>query len=254
MGYILLNQGDQYMTDCVRQFGEYSEQEVQVWTRCLQPDDVVLEVGACFGLHTVALSEAVPQGGVIAIEPQRFSFLTVCANLALNSITNVNPLRIALGSEIRRIRIPVLDPRQPQNFGCMPALGHEDGEEIMAVTIDSLGLGRLNFIKLDCEGNELQALKGASATLDRFKPYIYCEYTSNRQELLDLLGGLGYECVRHAPLHAPDLQPRIGSDMMLAVHKDTMARDFTQDSWNDFYYTHSFRPADTTDVLAPNTN
>ena len=55
--------------------------------RSIQPGDVVIEVGANIGPHTVFLAQHVgPQGLVLAFEPQRILFQTLCANLALNSI------------------------------------------------------------------------------------------------------------------------------------------------------------------------
>ena len=54
-----------------------------------------------------------------------------------------------------------------------------DGEEIKLTTIDSLELERLDFIKLDIEGYELFALKGAEETIKRCKPLIAFEILSH---------------------------------------------------------------------------
>ena len=43
------------------------------------------------------------------------------------------------------------------------------------MTLDSLDLSRLDLIKIDVEGMELEVLQGAKATLERFRPIIIVE-------------------------------------------------------------------------------
>ena len=53
-------------------YGEFSEGETEIFRQIVRPGDIVLEVGANIGVHTVFLAKAVsPGGGVIALEPQR---------------------------------------------------------------------------------------------------------------------------------------------------------------------------------------
>jgi hypothetical protein len=67
------------------------------------------------------------------------------------------------------------------------------------VTLDSIDLPRLDGFKLDIEGAELAALKGAYQSLKRCKPWIICEVGKDTRldaydpsEILSLLLGLGY--------------------------------------------------------------
>src|SRR3954469_8060635 len=86
-GPMLFNINDKYIGRSLELYGEFSEPEITLLTSYLRPTDTVVEVGANVGAHTVPRAQAVSGGGeVVAFEPQRLIFQTLCANLALNSI------------------------------------------------------------------------------------------------------------------------------------------------------------------------
>lgn len=72
----------------------------------------------------------------------------------------------------------------------------EDGN-VLGVTIDelvdSLGLPRLDWIKMDIEGAEVEALKGAMKTLSRYRPTLWIEFHNTLLELKELLAEAQYE-------------------------------------------------------------
>ena len=53
----------------------------------------------------------------------------------------------------------------------------EFSESVKLVTLDSLELGRCDFLKVDTEGYEYKALLGAVKTISKYKPYIFLEST-----------------------------------------------------------------------------
>jgi hypothetical protein len=68
--------------------------------------------------------------------------------------------------------------------------------------VDSLGLPRLDWIKIDIEGAEVEALKGAMKTLRRYKPTLWIEFHDTLEELKKVLAEADYEIrgeVHHAP-------------------------------------------------------
>src|SRR4051794_7022915 len=82
MMYLL---ADQYIGRSLDYYGEYCEAEGGVFDQLVGPGQIVIEVGANIGTHTVRLGQLVgPGGAVIAFEPQRVLFYLLCANLALN--------------------------------------------------------------------------------------------------------------------------------------------------------------------------
>jgi FkbM family methyltransferase len=230
-GQMLYNIHDMYIGRSLDLYGEYSEGEVDLFRQVIQPGNVVVEVGANFGAHTVFLAQQVGTVGlVLALEPQRIVYQTLCANLALNNIANVYAMNQAAGAESGTIKVPTLDYRRENNFGGL-ALGSFDiGEDVPVVTIDSFNLQRCNFIKVDVEGMEADVLRGAASTIERFKPVLYVENDKRDKadELVRYIDSLGYNMYWHLPYYfSPNnffgnknnVFPNTVSINMICVHK-----------------------------------
>jgi hypothetical protein len=102
-GWFLANRYDEFVGAALIRYGEYGEIEHAFLTSLLAPGDSVIEVGANIGSHTVGLAKRVgPTGSVIAIEAQPAIFRILCANLALNGLSNVMPHACGCGDH--RIR------------------------------------------------------------------------------------------------------------------------------------------------------
>lgn len=201
-GPMLFNRHDMYIGRSLQLYGEFSQGECEVFRQIVRPGNTVVEVGANIGAHTVPLAQwSGPAGRVIAFEPQRIVFQTLCANVALNSLLNVHCLQQAVGSEAGSIVVPLIDYQSENNFGGLGLGSFTQGERVPLVTIDSLGLAACDFIKLDIEGMEREALLGARDTIEQFKPVLYVE--NDREDRSDALirtiSGLGYDMYWHCP-------------------------------------------------------
>lgn len=99
-GYLLYNRNDKYIGRSIEKYGEFNGLEMQLFKQICTRDSIVVEVGANIGAHTIGLARLVgPQGRVLAFEPQRLVFQTLCANVALNSLENVDCHWAAVGSQ-----------------------------------------------------------------------------------------------------------------------------------------------------------
>lgn len=207
-GPMLFNRHDMYVGASLRKYGEFSRGESELFARLVGPGGVVIEVGANIGAHTVELSRLVgPQGAVIAFEPQRLVFQLLCANLALNSCANVYALQAAIGAEPGSIAVPLLDPNATNNFGGLSLLGATGGERVPLRTIDEFGLQSCQLMKLDLEGMEVEALRGAARTIGATRPLLYVENdrAERSAELIGLLLSWNYRLYSHMPpLFSPD--------------------------------------------------
>ena len=105
-GFLLYNKNDMYIGKSIEKYGEFSQLEARVFEQICKDGDVVFEVGANIGTHTVTLAKLVGEGFVIAFEPQRLVFQSLCANLAINSISNVYAYQEAISDENGSILIP----------------------------------------------------------------------------------------------------------------------------------------------------
>lgn len=72
---------------------------------------------------------------------------------------------------------------------------HAHSVEVPALTVDGLGLGDVVFLKMDVDGGELPALRGAEGVLSRQRPALLIELEARIQPVapvVDLLSGLGF--------------------------------------------------------------
>lgn len=130
-----------------------------------EPGDHAVDAGACFGDTALDFAEAVgATGHVYSFDPLDAHLRIVEHNIRQNAVSNVTVFRTGLSD--RRVDAPAVPDRVDPGFA-------DDG--IMPVrTLDELvGAGavpRVDFIKMDIEGFELSALRGAEATLRSFRP------------------------------------------------------------------------------------
>ena len=201
-GTMLYNVHDIYVGRSFDLYGEFSEGEVTLLRQLVRPGQHVVEVGANIGAHTVALAQLVGAGGsVLAFEPQRIVFQTLCANLALNHLTNVDARHAAVGSAPGAIVVPPLDYRRANNFGGLELGTHRQGETVPVITLDSLGLERCALLKIDVEGMEQDVLAGAARTIERCRPAMYVENDRPQKSaaLIRAVDALDYNMYWHRP-------------------------------------------------------
>lgn len=199
---MLVNRHDIYIGRSILELGEFSEGEVDLFRQVVRPGGLVFEAGANIGAHTVPLAKMVgPSGRVVAVEPQRVVFQTLCANIALSSLTNVYAYCAAAGRQMGKLLVPDIDYTQDNNFGGLGLEGRTSGQEIPLITIDSLGLEKLDLLKADVEGMELDVLLGAEQTIARCRPLLYVENDRQEksEELIAHIKSLGYEAYVHKP-------------------------------------------------------
>jgi FkbM family methyltransferase len=153
---------------------------------------VVIDGGANIGPLTLYWGQGMRDWGTVtAFEPQRFIYYALAGNIALANLFNVTAVHAALSDHTGTIEVPTFDYSRPFCSGSISLLAtlpdHSKRaeelraaatgkESVPAVTIDSLGLDRLDFLKLDIEGMEPAALSGARETIARCKPIVTAEH------------------------------------------------------------------------------
>lgn len=201
---MLYNQNDMYIGRSLDLYGEYSEAEVDLFTRIVSHDDTVVDIGANIGCHTIVFGRIAKY--VVAVEPQRLPYYYLCANVALAELVNVLCLNNAVGSAPGVIAVPELDPDVWSNFGGLDLT--EPWQEmtldvrmVPVICIDDLHLPDCSFIKIDVEGMELDVLRGAANTIQQHQPILYLENDrlDKQAKLLAHVKSLGYEIWEHRP-------------------------------------------------------
>jgi|SRR5579872_5848494 len=143
-------------------------------------------------------------GSVIAIEAQERLFYCLAGNIALNNCFNARAIHAAVGGSDGVLDVPALDFQTPSRFGSMELkkrsnpefIGQTYGQAratVPALRLDSLKLARVDLIKIDVEGMELEALEGARATIERCHPILTVEIIKvDRAHLTRVLEAMEY--------------------------------------------------------------
>lgn len=235
-GRMIVNRHDRFVGRSLQTYGEFSQGEIELFQRVLRPGATAIEAGANVGAHTLFLAQAVgPTGTVYAMEPQRVVFQTLCGNLALNSVPNVQAMPVAVGSQPGTIVVPRLNYAVANNFGGVQLGQHQQGDTVPVITIDSLAVTDCALLKIDVEGMEEDVLRGAQQTIDRCQPIIYAESDrkDKRDSLFRFIDSLGYAIYWHCPrMFNPanfkgvteDLFPRIVSRNVLCISGQSTLR------------------------------
>lgn len=172
---------------------------VKLMKQYITPGSTVIDIGAHIGTHTLSMSKFVNnEGRVVTFEPQIKLYSELVMNMILNNCQNIIAYRCALGDTFKSIE---MNPAVVDNEGGT-AIG-SGGDRAEMITLDSLNLDNVSFIKIDVENFEYEVLLGAEETIRRNRPYIILEIMGNvyqpipnREELvqktLSMLRQLGY--------------------------------------------------------------
>lgn len=197
-GHMLVNRYDTIVGRSFDYYGEYFEQEVQLFRQIVRDGDMVVDAGANIGAHTVPLARMVgPRGRVLAYEPVRQTFQMLCANVAINSLGWVDCHYAALGARDEMLALRDVAMDAPENYGAVELAAIPGDIPVPGRRLDGEFSGdRLRLLKIDVEGMEADVLEGARATLARLRPALYVENdrVERSRELLLLLDALGYAC------------------------------------------------------------
>jgi FkbM family methyltransferase len=185
------------------------------------PDDaVVFDVGAHAGQFSKLFAAMAPRGRVFAFEPSAYARSVLKPALAWNRVRNIEIVPHGLSdAEGTSVLHTPIKRRGQLGYG-LAHLGADTGKRavqeqtIRLTTMDRFvaerGLNRLDFIKADVEGWELNVLKGGGGTLSVFRPVLYLEVVESSlaragatpADIWAELEPIGYRAAK-----APDFHP-----------------------------------------------
>ncbi len=174
--------------------GFYEYEKQKIISREVRTDNVFWDIGANVGFYSLLASKLVGSGKVFAFEPVPRNLEYLRKHIVLNRVTNVEVLPIAVSDKNGSANFQV------EQTGLMGHLSWEGGIKVSTATLDSLlEEGKIlppDYVKMDIEGAELRALRGAARTFQRFHPVLFLA-THGREtetECCKLLESWGYEC------------------------------------------------------------
>ena len=173
---------------------------------CVSSGGTVVDVGANIGFYTLESSRAAgPRGHVIAIEAAPSNARALKDNIDLNQLTNATVINVAVGESTGS---GTLSLSREGNLG-MFTLGNTSGSPAVSYTVEvrriddileENNISSVDLIKIDIEGSEYRALRGAVRTLQTCRPTILIELSdqalqrnqSSTKAVKELLRSFGY--------------------------------------------------------------
>ena len=181
------------------------------YLRKIQPGDVIVDAGAFTGDYTVYASRKVgPTGRVLAFEPDPQNLKRLRANLR-GELDNVTIIEKGLWNSEGELTFRAGTEGFTSGAACIS--GAVTGQDLtvkvtrLDTELEQLGISRINVLKMDIEGAEIEALKGCEQTLKNNLAYICIasyhmlegENTSRRVE--KQLQDWGYHTTAAFPCH-----------------------------------------------------
>ncbi|WP_313101216.1 FkbM family methyltransferase [Epilithonimonas sp.] len=168
----------------------------------LGKDSVFMDVGANVGAYLYTLENHLNLENIFAFEPnpqlfKRLKRLFPKVHLSSVALSDI--------STIAEFKIPVINGERVHTRGTLQTSIKEKNEEktilqkVEVKPLDDLDLNikKLDFIKIDVEGNEMQTLRGAKKTIEKFKPILMVEmeqrhHKENLWTLISEIADWGY--------------------------------------------------------------
>jgi len=205
-----------YLTETV--VGAADESHViKTLLKNIKTNDVVYDVGAFLGLHTVFFAERVGEcGRVVAFEPSSYGYQALKDNIKLNNLNNVVTINMALGDKIGEATLK-------GNDSSMYSLSEQFGNSIFNqktmimpgdLLVKEKNLSLPNVVKIDVEGYEYLVIKGLEKTLRQSRCRLVCcelhptllPTGINSEIIIDILKDYGFNhidiCDRRKTFHA----------------------------------------------------
>jgi FkbM family methyltransferase len=189
---------------------DWFEPEMELWRDRIEVGMTVIDVGANIGVYTYSAAQMVGEKGkVIAIEP--FSTCISCLT-ETRRINRFDWVHIISGAASDRNGTAKLSLNSSSELNeiipdSTEATSSDQFETVSCITIDSLidqeNLTRIDWLKIDAEGHEINVLRGCKRILAEFKPNIIYEnldgYGKNNIEVSEYLAEHGYHLFHYLP-------------------------------------------------------
>jgi len=207
-----------------------SEKEYFILNKIVKKNENVIDVGANIGRYTFKLSSIIgKKGTVFSFEPVSRIYLILISLIFLKDSRNVIPLNLALSNRSSFLYVSPLktSSKKKKSFKYDTYTASKILKNFIpntyAMKLDDLPfLKKISFIKMDCEGYELEVIEGAKNLLKKHKPNLLIEFTEEgllmsfehkhygkKRRIINLLKNLGYE----------DINLKFKSRNKLFVHK-----------------------------------
>ncbi|MDF5729528.1 MAG: FkbM family methyltransferase, partial [Rhizonema sp. PD38] len=190
-----------YSSDCVIYCGVYDYNEMNFLLNYLRDGDSFIDIGANIGVYTLLAASKIHSGSIYSFEVFPENYARLQENLRLNQFEQVKTYAIAVSDKSGTIAL------NPAGGDSLPFITDSVSGNTITVPTDTLDnliqnqpLPNFTLAKMDIEGAELLALKGATSLLKGQHPYVWIleinhtvrNFGHSQQDLVDFLQSYDY--------------------------------------------------------------
>ncbi len=178
---------------------DWFEDEIKFIRKIITPGMDIVDIGANYGLYTLSMARKTGETGkVLAFEPTSSVADCLEQSITNNNLNNIQLLCAGVSDHTGNARLYL---NQNPELNSLYTEDNEEGtyETVELVTLDSCvekyKWNRIDFIKLDAEGEEVNIIDGGEKTLTTFSPLIMYELKHGEKLNLPLINkfeGAGY--------------------------------------------------------------
>lgn len=196
------------ITVAIRTGAVFDEHIIACAAEFVRPGTTAIDVGANFGQMALQFAKMVGDSGkVVAFEADDYVHHILRSNVEVNGLKNVLTINKAVHDVAGNVvYFPDQDFVRFASYGSYGIDPHaQTGRPVETVTVDSLQFEQpVSFMKVDVQGSDLFAMRGARETISRHRMPIIFEYEeqfqqefgTTFQDYVDFVSEIGYRFVR----------------------------------------------------------
>ena len=182
-----------------------NNQNKDVMYSLIKDGDVVLDIGTNIGEVILNIAKKNINGKIYGFEPVDYNYEKLITNISLNNFKNIIISKLALSDKKE-----TLFYKEKKGHSGGISMNKEVNMDNNYKTIDSVTLDefvkekrldKIDFVKVDIEGFEMNFLQGAKETIKQFKPKLFFEIDEKKliqqktspEELVEEIRFLGYK-------------------------------------------------------------
>ena len=198
---------DSYSAGAVLYCGLYDYDDMNFLLRYLRAEDSFLDIGANIGVYTLLAASKIHSGSIYSFEALPKNYTRLQENIKLNQFKHVKTYELAVSNQTGTVALNLAEGDS------MPFITHTATDKTITVPTDTLDnllqnqpLANLTLAKMDIEGAEILALKGALSLLKQQRPHVWIlevndtvsNFGHQKQDLIDFLNSYGYNLYHYS--------------------------------------------------------
>lgn len=200
---------EQITSYVLREQGDWFEDEIKFLRRLVQTGNIVVDIGANYGVYALSLAMRVgPSGQVWAFEPASETAMLLRESLAINGTTWLHVVPKAVSDRVGKAWLQTPGQSELNSLAPTDRVGPSigPGESVAVTTLDHclerFGWTAVDLLKIDAEGEEESILRGGARFFRELSPLVMYEVKAGTElhlELVQRFAELGYQSFRLIP-------------------------------------------------------